>query len=296
MFRVSCFAIITAVAYCSSAIAGNFAQEFQKAYTMRLTGKPAEAEKAFLALHKIKIKKSPQTIDTVNSEIALCLLAQKNIEKAQEYVNKIKDPAINKSCQIKILYSQRNNKGIVELLQNEDISKWHEKLIFDAALSRGRAHLTLKNYQEAEKDFMLAAAYTLNKSTLSAVYLSLGILYRDGLQDAEKALAAYERAVTLKGKIGSHSSAVAAYAMLLAAKGDGKKAIAELEKMEVDKISHSSVKYKIYSCYGDVYTLMKNKEKAVKYFTKASEVKEISESQKKAALKKISSLTNPEAK
>ncbi|MHC4873669.1 MAG: tetratricopeptide repeat protein [Planctomycetota bacterium] len=291
MFRVSYFAILMLAAYCSSAIAGNFAQEFQKAYALRLAGKPAEAEKAFTALLELKVRRSPQTTDTVISELALCALSQKNTGKADEYINRIKDPAIKKSCRVVILSSQRKNKEIVELLKNEDISTWHERLIFNAALYRGRAYLTLKNYKEAEADFKLATQYILDRSSLASAYLSLGILYRDGMQDGEKALKAYEKAVNLKGKIGSHSSAVTAYANLLTAKGEGKKAITVLDKIAADKITHPSIKYKIYNCYGDIYARMNDKKNAASYYTKASEVENISEALKKAAAEKISSLS-----
>ncbi|MHC4874311.1 MAG: tetratricopeptide repeat protein [Planctomycetota bacterium] len=281
--------VLVAFALHSTAFAGNFAQEFQKADKLMAQRKFAEAEKSFNELLGSKERRVRR--DPVYYELAACALNLKDVEKAESYASNIKDKTLKKSFYLRLLTEQRNNSKIAELYKNEDISIWPENLIYDAAVNRSRAFTALENYKAAEKDLLLALQYTIVNNQKCMAYLSLGSLYENYIKDYDKALAAYENGINSNGKLGNLAGNITAFARLATAKGDTEKALSAMQKMDVEKVNHAHWQEKLLSCYGDIYAKANDSKNALKYYERALAVEGISESAAKVIKDKIAELT-----
>lgn len=274
---------------------GNFAQDFQAAEKLLIQGKYAEAEKAFgdfLLKHSkdVTIRLRPVATDEVYSAQALCALLQGNIDKANEYCGKIKDQYIKKSCVMELLSRQRKYTEMFEILKDEDFSKWPERLVYYAAMNRGRVLLNKDNAAAAEKDYLLALSSTIYYREKASAYSALGNLYERNLNDIEKAEEMYKKAIEQNGTLGTHSDCVISYSNLLMKKGNFDEAIAMMESLNVEKITSPDWQARIYVAYGDLYLKNNDKAKAAEYYGKAGAVTGLSEYMKKEAGAKSAAL------
>ena len=104
----------------------------------------------------------------------------------------------------------------------------------------------------------------INKSAF--VLVLLGTLYRDALQDDEKALACFAEVVGMPAKPRAKNAGVTGYARSMAKRGEGAKAIAALEQCQAED---AHWRCRLHRCYGDVHAILGDSDRALKFYRKA---------------------------
>ena len=228
--------ICAALLYAGLVQAGNFAQDYQKAAALSREGKHAEAEKSFLELEARRAghKSIRQRLkDEAYGGGASCAARRKEYGRAMELAGKISNGPLRKFRQMEILRAQRKGREILELLRNENLASWPDRLIYRAALRRGQAYARSGDFKSAERDYLLARKATMDVNESASVLVLLGNLYRDDLKDKEKALACFAEVIKLPAKARIRSAGALGYGRLMAERGEGAKALATLKQCKV---------------------------------------------------------------
>jgi len=253
-------------AYGSSA--GNFPSNFQEAVRLYHTqGKAADAEAAFLELAARKVRHSRGT-DAALEMASLCALRRQDFEEAEQRADRIQEESLRILCRMRIWEAQRRWADIVDGLGKQDIETWPDRLIYDAAMCRGKAYAIQRN-AAAERDFQLALAYTIDARELAFANLALGNFYRDQAQDEDKAFEAYRKVVESPVRGAPKYESVIAYAMLLAARNQGREALEQLDELKVETIPHPDWRCRIHQAYGDLHAALNRPADAMAAYRKA---------------------------
>lgn len=257
MQNVRCAAVRIGILVCGvllpvCAFGSNFPEDFQAAKKLSSSGKPAEAEEAFLALAGRNLSK--RATDESLAQAASCAAMQKKYDKALEYAGRISDPAMNKACQVQVFRYQNRWDDILALSKGEDIESWPDALIYDTLLWRGRAFAARRDGANAEKDFLAAVRHTVLPDNKAVAYVSLGEVCHEVAKDDEKALQAYGEVMRLADPAPAYraAAAVMARARILTAQGKGVEALAELDRMPTSRINDAYWLCSIQACYGEV--------------------------------------------
>lgn len=284
--------LIAAVGFACAGVsfAGPFPSDFQEAMRLYQTpGKAAEAEAAFLALAARDVR-DPSGPDAALEMASLCALQRKDFEAAEAHAGRVREAALRTLCRMRIREAQRQWTGLVELAGAEAFETWPDRLIYPAAMCRGKAYAILGN-AAAEKDFLLARANTFEARELAYANLALGNFYRDGARDEDQALAAYE-AVAKAAVYGAVKyDGVIAYAALLAVRGRGQDALAHLDSLQVETIRYPDWQCRIYQAYGTVYAAQNRTADAASAYRKAAAVPGASGDLVRAAEKKLAGVS-----
>jgi len=270
--------------------AGPFPSDFQEAMRLYQTpGKAADAEAAFLALAARDVR-DPSGPDAALEMASLCALQRKDFEAAEAHAGRVREAALRTLGRMRIREAQRQWTGLVELAGAEAFETWPDRLIYPAAMCRGKAYAILGN-AAAEKDFLLARASTFEARELGYANLALGTFYRDGARDEDKALAAFE-AVARAAVYGALKyDGVIAYAALLAVRGRGPDALAHLDALQVETIRYPDWQCRIYQAYGTVYAAQNRTADAASAYRKAAAVPGASQELVRAAEKKLAGVS-----
>lgn len=283
--------LIAALASTAGAAEPVFPVDFQEAMRLaRTPGKEGEAETMFLELAERQAR-SRQGLEAALEQASLCALRRKDFEEAEKRAGRIQDKPLQTLCRMRIWDAQLRWTNIVEAAGSQDFVTWPDRLVYDAAMCRARAHAMLGEAAAAEKDFLLAQTSTFDANQLASANLNLGNLYRDQLKDENKALAAY-RAVIESPVLGAAKyDGVIAFAVLQAKKGDEKEAIAQLDKLKMETIPSADWRCRIQQAYGDVYAALKRPDAALAAYRKALEIPEVSKYMVKAIEERIAGMT-----
>lgn len=269
--------LIVALASTAGAAEPVFPVDFQEAMRMaRTPGKDGEAEAVFLELADRQVRHQ-QCIEAALEQASLLALRRKDFEEAEKRAGRIKDKPLQTLCRMRIWDAQLRWTNIVEAAGSQDLAAWPDRLVYDAAMCRARAHAMLGNAVAAEKDFLLAQTTTFDANQLAFANLTLGNLYRDQVKDESKALAAYKAVIDSPVVGAAKYDSIIAYAVLLAKKGDEKEAIAQLDKLGAENIPSADWRCRIQQAYGDVYAALKRPDAALAAYRKALEVPDVSQ-------------------
>lgn len=284
-------AVLIGMLLSTGVFAGSFPEDFQEARKLYHTGKSAEAEAAFVALAGRNVSK--RATDEALAQAVNCALAQKKYDKAGEYAAKIGVPALNKLCQIQILRSQSRWDDLLALCKGEDIESWPDALVFDALLWRGRAWAAKRDCANAEMDFLASVRFTVVPDNKALAYHALGDLYREVAKDDEKAMQSYGEIVKLADALPTRrlAPAVMGRARILAAQGKGAQALAELDRLDADRIKEPYWQCSIQTCYGEVLERMGRNADALARYKAAVSCENAPEALLSAARKKMEALT-----
>ncbi len=274
MNRILFLVLTLAFATHSGAATASFPEDFQEA--MRLVGTPgkmAEAEAIFLELAGRPSRK-PQGSDAALEQASLCAVRRNDFEEAGKRADQIREEPLQTLCRMRILDAQRRWKDVVSAAGGQDLATWAERLIYDAAMCRGRAYAMLGDLA-AEKDFLLARTFTIEASQLALANLALGNFYRDQAKDDDQALAAYKTVADSSVVGAAKYDSVIACAQLLAKQGKEKEAIGLLDSLET-KTMTVDWRCRIHQAYGDVYVALKRPDDAQAAYRHALAVPDIS--------------------
>ena len=284
------FLIAAMALTCAGALsAASFPTDFQKAVRLyRTPGKAAEAEAAFLELAARKVRHS-QATDAAMEKASLCALRRKDFEEAEKRAGRIREESLQTLCRMRIWEAQRRRADIVRVLGEQNIKTWPDRLIYDAAMCRGKAY-SIQGNAAAEKDFLLARTCTFDTRELAFANLALGRFYQGHARDEDKALAAYREVAGSSVRGSVKYEGVIAYAVLLAARGKGREALEQLDELSVETIPHPDWRCRIHRAYGDVYAALNRPADALASYRKAIAVPDASEYLVRAIREKIATL------
>lgn len=283
-----CFAV-SALLCVDILSAGNFPTDFQEALRLaRTPGKEAEAEAAFLKLAERKTRRTQGT-DAALERASQCALQRQDFEAAEKHAARAKEPSLRMLCRMRISQAQRRWDDILDAVGNQDLATWPDRLVYDAAMCRGRAY-ALECAAAAEKDFLLARESTYDTRELAFANLELGNFYRDCLKDEDKARAAYKEVAGSSVTGAAKYDGAIAYAVLLAKQGDDKEAVAQLDKLPLGTITSPYWRCRIHQAYGDVYSALNRTDAAVAAYRKALAVPDAPEYLARAIREKIAAL------
>lgn len=286
MKRLALLVVAVGLACDGVSFAGPFPLDFQEAKRLYQTsGKAAEAEAAFLALAARDVR-DPSGPDAALEMASLCAVQRKDFAAAEARAGRIREGALRTLCRMRIREAQRQWTGLVGLAGAETFETWPDRLIYAAAMCRGRAHAILGS-TAAEKDFLLARANTIDATELGFANLALGNFYRDGARDEDKALAAYEAVVNAAVYGAVKYEGVIAYAPLLAVRGRGQDALAHLDALKVETIPYPDWRCRIYQAYGAVYAAQHRTADAASAYRSAAATAGASEDLVRAAEKRL---------
>ena len=242
--------------------ANNFPDNFQAAMKLYNSKKYTEAEKFFAKLSRWKV--AQLGIDASLAYAALSAAHNKNYEKAEEYVVKIKNGQLKMLCRMNFLAEQKKESDIIKIAEKENLETWPDRLIYDASFLRGKAYLQKKELQLAEKDLLTAKKATMNYWNIYYTNKALRTLYRR-LKEYDKA-----GAIAKDIKERRYKDTVRYAAFMVACKRF-KRALAKLDRLKVDSIKSAYWRSVIYECYGDVYENFGKNDKALFFYRKAVE-------------------------
>jgi tetratricopeptide (TPR) repeat protein len=269
--RLSFLVAVIALTCADGSSAGNFPLDFQEAVRLYHTpGTAADAEAAFLELAARKIRHSRGT-DAALEMASLCALRRQDFEEAEQRADRIQEESLRILCRMRIWEAQRRWADIVDGLGKQNIETWPDRLIYDAAMCRGKAYAIQRN-AAAEKDFQLALAYTIDARELAFANLALGNFYRDQARDEDKAFAAYRKVAESSVRGAPKYESVIAYAMLLAARDKGREALEQLDGLKVETIPHPDWRCRIHQAYGDLHAALNRPADAMAAYRKAINV------------------------
>ncbi len=274
MNRVLFFVLTLTFVMVGSAATTSFPEDFQEAMRLvRTPGKAAEAEALFLELAE-RPSRRPQGPDAALEQASWCAAQRKDFEEAGNRADRIRDEPLKRLCWMRIRETQRRWADVVSAADGQDLATWPERLIYDAAMCRGRAYVMLGDVA-AEKDFLLARTFTIDADQLARANLTLGNFYRDQAKDDDQALGAYQ-AVAESSVVGAVKyDGVIGCAKLMAKQGKEKEAVAFLDSLET-KTMAADWRCRIYQSYGDVYAVLKRPDEARAAYQKALAVPNVS--------------------
>ncbi len=272
----------------------NFPNNFQLAMRLYQDGQFVQAEEAFIELSGQRV--AQLGIDASLTYAAYCANQRQEYKKASEYAARIKNPHRRTLCQLQLLQTQNDWNAILALSRDEKFESWPDDLIYPALMCRADAWLRSGDTESAIRDFRAAANYTVVTRNLATIYLLIGNAYRDNLKDEQKAMDAYGEVVRIMSDPkpsmsgGKLVQASMARAELLAARGDGKAALAELDRLKVLEPLEPRWTCTIQLCYGDTYKTMNNVAEALKHYRVAAAVEGAPASLLESANQKITAM------
>jgi hypothetical protein len=287
---LTCLLAAVGWACCGLCPGGPFPVDFQAA--MRLFQSPgtrAEAEAAFLELAARDVR-DPSGPDAALEMASWCAVQRRDLEAAEVRAGQVREAALRMLCRMRIREAERQWTRLVELAGAEPLETWPDRLVYAAAMCRGKAHAILGN-AAAEKDFLLARANTYDATELARANLVLGDFYRDGARDEDRAMAAYEAVARAAVHGAVRYDGVMAYASLLTARGRGRDALAQLDALEVETIPHPDWQCRIYQAYGAVHAAQNSNADAAAAYRKAATVPNASRELVRAAEAKLAGVS-----
>lgn len=268
---LTCLLAALGWACCGLCCGGPFPTDFQAAMRLLQTpGGQAEAEAAFLELAARDVR-DPSGPDAALEMASWCAVQRRDLEAAEARAGQVREAALKTLCRMRIREAARQWTGLVELAGGEPIETWPDRLVYAAAMCRGKAYAILGN-AAAERDFLLARASTCDTTELARANLALGDFYRDGARNEDGALAAYEAVARAAVHGAVRYDGVMAYALLLAVRGRGQEALAQLDTLEVETIPYPDWQCRIHQAYGAVHAAQNRNAEAASAYRRAAAV------------------------
>jgi len=165
-----------------------------------------------------------------------CALRLNRPHDALTIAKRIRLVPYSKLATMRILSVERQWRQIADQFRDEDLNRWPDVLIGDAAFERGQAWFHITDGARAEKDLLLATDFTTDTNVKGECLLILGSTYRQQLGDDTQSIAAYRR-VYQTGNEFKHCSAAVAIADILDKQGKQAEALAELERIDEKKMT-----------------------------------------------------------
>lgn len=240
----------------------DFLIEYMAASKLRRDREFEEASAALLALADSDSATDLQR-SRVLHEAADTLRQAGDFEKAMAAIDRIPIESIAKTAEMEVLFSQRDSNAIVERFGSEDLSKWSFTHVGAAAAVRGRAYHAARMGEEAEADLQLAIRYTADPRARMSLIGALARNRETVLKDDDLALEAWlqiaESTTTTGGS--DFYTGLQGAARLLTKKGEYERALAVLDRANLEKLSGSWASM-IRLSRADVLTAAGEEEKA----------------------------------
>ncbi len=201
------------------------------------TGKHAESLAAYIAAAERKCS-------DVQKAHALELAAdlarhEKKPELAEQLINRIPIEAVQKSAQMRHLFSTYKTPEIITRFASEDFTKWPFWKRGEGYHARGRAYLNTKAGDQAEADLTAALDWTSEPRARDDIWYLLGQNRETNLKQDSPALAAYHEIVAGRVHIGGASefAALQGIARILTRQGKFDEALETLNRAKPDQLT-----------------------------------------------------------
>jgi hypothetical protein len=214
----------------------DFLQAMKKAEDLARSKKLPEALAAFSQLAERKLTDFQKSLAL--EQAAASARALQNFAGADDFTQRIPVPAVKSTSAMQNLLAQQKPAEVVQQFGGQDISSWPFWQQGAAYFTRGRAYYLTQAGKEAAADFTRALAFSGDPRERLSIRLALGNTQELLLKDDAAALNSYRAAVAGRESIGGADefSAVLAAARILTRQGKFDEALAELGRIQVDKL------------------------------------------------------------
>lgn len=222
---------------CGSAAFGDYLADRKAATELVNAGKQEEALAAFQKIAAGADVSVAQKSDALE-QAAMCAQRLKKSDEAMKLAQAIPSEPVSKTCQMRILFQNRQWATVTEQFKDEVFTGWPDETGAEAAQLRGQARAFLKDGKGAEADFKTAAQMYPDNFRKGAVYAAMGDNYTDNLKDDAQAIAAYMKAFENVSSPGSYisGSAIISTAAILRKQGKNDEAMQMLQKLDVTQM------------------------------------------------------------
>jgi len=250
---------------------------------------PEEALAAFLKLAEGPVSVA-QKSDALEQASSRALTLNRH-DQAMELAKKIPSPAISKAAQMRILASRRDWQALVSQFKDEDIDAWWpDYLNGEAFFCRGNAFAATRDGPRAVADLRRAGdRIRYDDNTKGLALIALGDACRDLLHDDNRAIAAY-RETYQTSNICKRSAAAMGVAGILARQNQLDDAWAELQRIDLEKVTHPYWRGCMLAAYGGILAKQGKRAEAIARYREASRLKGLPASQKAAYEKTVKEL------
>jgi len=206
-------------------------------------------------------------------QAAYCAYRLKQYDKATEFAKQIPLDAESKSTQLALMNWTRKWKDAIAKFKNEDIASWPDHVKYEAYYARGSSAYRTNNPELAISDLSEAVKYARGKNNRALTLNTLADVYKDLLNDNEKALEVYQRVLAEK-HIYKGTVACISMSNIYLSQGKQQEALSALELVDIGKLS-GSYKAMILVQRAKVLAAMDKKVKAIATYKEALAVVKI---------------------
>ena len=266
--------------------------DWKTAIALYNQGKHQEAQEIFVKLADAAA--TPQAKADSLCYVAFCLNGRKKYDEALEAAKKIEFRPVSVNTQMIIMGTKP--KEIIEAFKDEDFSGWPESIKGEGYYRRGYSYSKLQNTDAAIKDLEKSVEFYPEDKKLLPLGTLAGIY--EVMKDDQKALDTHLKIQALASSkataftINSYNNSTSACASILKRQGKYDDAVAELQKIDLEK-SNGALKFQILKSFGEIYEVQGKKSEAIAKYKEAVAVKEnVPPAYTEALEKKISSMSD----
>ena len=214
-------------------------------------------------------------------QAALCASRLKRHDQAMELARGIPLAPVSKTCQMRAMIASHKWRQVVEQFRDEDIATWPDTVTGEASYQRGRAHYFMKDGHSAERDLKRAAEYLMEDNIKGLALNSLGDTYQHLLKDDTRAVETYRKVYRTRNLYKQCHAAIA-IASILTRQNKHDEAIAEFERLGMDKVTIPYWRGAMLRAYADTLASAGKKPQAIAQYARAIELDGVPLSVKRA--------------
>lgn len=291
--RLSHALVLAAMLLATPILHADFNDDRKAAHQLTRQGKTDEAIKA---LRELAGKAETDLQRTQALEDAVTLAARaRNYDLATQMAKEIPQPAASFNAQAHVLSYQKKWQEILDLLHEVDRGNWAPEDVASSWNFIGNAHAGLNQGKEAVDAYKKAFDVAPQSRTAPHSLLAMGNAYRDLLKDPEQAIACYQQVYENTSNTARQAEAAVYTAQIYMEQNELAKALAELEKMNMLKLTSTFQRVQLLSTKAQIYLKQDQKDKAIEAYKEALSHFDIHPSQKKMVEEELSKLESPAA-
>jgi predicted negative regulator of RcsB-dependent stress response len=241
----------------------------EQAETLANQGKAQEAREAYLALASDDLGEV-QRSDAL-TQAAFLSDRLNEFDRALELARQIPLPYEGKATEIQLLAQHRRWLEILERFGGEDLTRWPDTLVGNAAYNRGLANRSRRNGEAALADLKLASETLLEDNVLGLAFISLGEAYSQFANDDDQALACF-REVYKRRNVTKRAHAAMSAAAILRKRKQFDAALKELAVIPMKEIQHAYWRSRMLVAWGAALADAGQKAEAIAKYREALRV------------------------
>lgn len=277
--RLSYAIVLSTLLLGAPVLRADFNDDRKAAHQLSRQGKTDDAIAALRALAG-KAETDVQRTQVLSDAVTLASRAR-NYDLATQLAREIPQPAASLNAQAHVLTYQKKWQEILDLLTAADRTSWPPEEAAAALNFIGNAHAGLKQGKEAVDAYQKAIDTAPESRTADHSLIAMGNAYRDLLSDPAQAIACFQRVFESTNNTARQAEAAVFSAQVYIAQEDLDQALAELEKVNMLKLTSTYQRVQVLITKAQVYIKQDQKDKAIEAYKEALAHFDIHPSQKK---------------